>query len=127
MRRLRDPAAQLLVAALLAGGSALAASWLLRVQHYGVAGRVAVALLPVPFTALFIGTELRWIRQLDEFHRRVILDAIAIAFPAAILVAIVVEGLQKAGFVSGWTVGDVWPWMALTVLPSLWFAYRRFR
>jgi hypothetical protein len=127
VRRLRDYTVQPVVAGLLAAASALLSSWLLRGQDHGVAGRVVLALLPVPFTALFIGAELRWIRRLDEFHRRVILDSLAIAFPAAILVAVVVEGLQKAGFVTGWTLGDVWPWMALTWVPALWIAYRRFR
>jgi hypothetical protein len=127
MVRLRGSWVHPVVAGLLAAGSALLSSWLLREQDHGVAGRVALALLPAPFTALFIGAELRWIRGLDEFHRRVVLDSLAIAFPAAILLAIVVEGLQKAGFVTDWTLGDVWPWMALTWVPALWIAYRRFR
>jgi hypothetical protein len=127
MPRLRDSSVYPVVAGLLAAGSALLASWLLRSQDHGVAGRVALALLPAPFTALFIGAELRWIRRLDEFHRRVVLDSLAIAFPAALLLAVVVEGLQKAGFVTGWTLGDVWPWMALTWVPALWIAYRRYR
>jgi len=115
------------LAGLLAAGSALASSWLLRGQDHTVAGRVVLALLPAPFTALFIVAELRWIRRLDEFHRRVVLDSLAIAFPTAILLAVVVEGLQKAGFVTDWTLGDVWPWMALMWVPALWVAYRRFR
>lgn len=89
--------------------------------------RLLIALVPVPFFVGFIIVELRWVRQCDEFHRGVILESLAIAFPAAIVLAVTVEALQKAGHLTGWTVGDVWPFMALLWLPSLWLALRRYR
>jgi hypothetical protein len=99
---------------------------MLRHLELGGAGRFWVAVLPVPFFLWFIVAELRWVRSLDEFHQRVVLQSLAIAFPAALLLAVTVERLQKGGFVTGWSVGDVWPFMALLWLPALWIAYRRY-
>lgn len=102
-------------------------SFLLRRGLVEGPARVAAALLPVPFFVVFILAELRWVRESDEFHRNVLLESLAIAFPAAIVLAVVVEALQKAGLVTGWSIGDVWPWMALLWIPALWIALRRYR
>ena len=119
--------APVVVAAALSIASTLASSYLLR--SGGIAGpaRLPVALLPVPFFLGFLVAELRWVRQCDEFHRGVILESLAIAFPAAILLAVTIEAVQKAGYLAGWTVGEVWPFMALLWLPGLWLALRRYR
>ena len=116
-----------LAAGALSAASALGSSYLLR--HGGVSGgaRLLLALLPVPFFVAFIVAELRWVRRCDEFHRRVILDSLAVAFPAAIVLAVTIEGVQRAGYLTSWTVGDVWPFMALLWLPALWLALRRYR
>ena len=66
-------------------------------------------------------------RHQDEFHRGVLLESLAIAFPMAIALAVVIESLQKAGLLPTLSVGDVWPWMALTWLPALWIAVRRYK
>ena len=91
------------------------------------AGPVIISLLPIPFFIAFIWVELRWIRAQDEFYRGVILESLAIAFPLAIVIGVVVEALQKAGVLTTLTVGDVWPFMALMWLPALWIARRRYR
>ena len=119
--------AAVVAAGALAVVSALGSSFLLRHMPAGGPVRLMVALLPVPFFVGFIVAELRWVRQPDEFHRGVVLESLAIAFPAAILLAVTIEALQKAGYLVGWTVGDVWPFMALLWLPSLWLALRRYR
>ena len=115
------------VAGFLSGLTAALSGWLLRHVEIAGAARLAVGLLPVPFFIAFIIAELRWIRSADEFHRRVVLESLAIAFPAALVLAVAVEGLQKAGVVTDWTVGDVWPWMALLWVPAVWVSYRRYR
>jgi hypothetical protein len=89
--------------------------------------RLAIAVLPVPFFLLFIFAEFRWIREQDEFHRRVLLDSLAIAFPLAIAEAVTLDALQSAGFLSNLGIGDVWPFMALSWIPCLWIAIRRYR
>jgi hypothetical protein len=111
----------------LSAGSALVAAWLLRGTALPQASRVLVALLPVPFFLLFIAAELVWIRRTDEFHRRVLLDSLAIAFPAGIALGIAVEGLQRAGFLSEWRIGEFWPLMGLLFIPALLLSYKRYR
>jgi hypothetical protein len=117
---------QTIVAAVVSGAAAIASSWLLRHVTLPSPVRLLVAALPAPVFLWFIVTELRWVRSLDEFHRRVILEALAIAFPVAILLAVTVDALQKGGFVAGWTVGEVWPFMALLFVPALFYTQRRY-
>jgi hypothetical protein len=114
-------------ASVLSVATALGSSYLLRHAAVSGAAKLFVALLPVPFFVAFIVIELRWIRQCDEFHRRVILESLAIAFPSAIVFAVTIEAVQKAGYLTGWSVGDVWPFMALFWLPGMWLALRRYR
>jgi hypothetical protein len=86
-----------------------------------------VALLPVPFFIAFVFAELSWIRASDEFHKTVMLESLAIAFPSAITLAVVIEAVQKAGYATSLTIGDIWPWMALLWVPAIWIALGRFR
>ena len=121
----RNPAL-LLIAGALSAGSVFIASALLR-HVDGMQGRVAVAFIPVAAFVFFVFAEVRWLRSTDEFHRQVALESLAIAFPAAIALAVACEALQKAGVVTGVSVGDLWPYMALLWLPSLAFALLRYR
>jgi hypothetical protein len=66
-------------------------------------------------------------RGLDELQRRIQLEALAIAFPAAMMLGMAVEYLQKAGFARGVEVGDVWPIMLLLYVPAILFARWRYR
>ena len=119
--------AKLALMGALSVGSVIAANGVLRIAQLGQVVRVAIALLPLPFFFAFVWAELRWIRQQDEFHRGVLLESLAIAFPMAIALAVVMESLQKAGLLQTLSVGDAWPWMALTWLPALWIAVRRYK
>jgi hypothetical protein len=111
----------------LSVGSTLAANALLRGDSLPQATRVVVAVVPLVFFFAFIWAELRWIRSQDEYHRAVLLESLAVAFPLAIAIAVVVESLQKAGLLANLTIGDVWPWMAVTWLPALWLARLRYK
>lgn len=115
-----------LLAGFAAAGSAWLCGWVVRSFAMPTPLRLLVAFLPAPIFLWFIVTELRILKRLDEFHRRVVLDAFAIAFPAVILAGVTIDALQKGGFVSDWSVGKAWPFMALLWVPSLWFAYRRY-
>jgi hypothetical protein len=117
---------QTIVAAVLAAATAIVSSWLLRHVELASAPRLFVAASPAPVFLWFVVTELRWVRTLDEFQRRIVLEALAIAFPVAILLAVSIDGLQKGGFVAGWSVGDVWPFMALLFVPALLYTQRRY-
>jgi hypothetical protein len=113
-------------AGILTGLAALVSSWTLRNFSLTTELRFLVALLPGPFFVWFILVELRALKRCDEFQRRVLLESLAIAFPAAITIAVVIDGLQKGGFVTTWSIGEVWPFLALTWLPALWIADRRY-
>ena len=113
-------------AGILTGLAAVVSSWTLRNVSLTTELRFLVALVPAPFFIWFILVELRALKRTDEFQRRVLLESLAIAFPAAITIAVVIDGLQKGGFVTGWSIGDVWPFLALTWLPALWIADRRY-
>ena len=119
-------ASKLLMAGGVSVASVLVSSVLMRRGMAPGPARLAAALLPVPFFLVFIAAELRWLRESDEFHRAVILESLAMAFPGGIVLAVLVEALQKAGFLAGWGIGELWPWMALLWLPALWLAHRRF-
>jgi hypothetical protein len=110
----------------LSVGSVIVSGILMRSLPHGPA-RTVIALLPVPFVIAFVLAQLSWIRATDEFHKAVMLESLAIAFPSAITLAVVIEAVQKAGYATSWTVGDIWPWMALLWLPAIWIALRRFR
>ena len=104
-----------------------AVSWSLRNLELTPASRLAVAMLPVALWGGAIVVLVLMVRGLDELQRRIQLEALAIAFPAAMMLGMAVEYLQKAGFVDGVEVGDVWPLMFLLYLPALLFARRRYR
>ena len=89
--------------------------------------RLALALLPVFAWGSMMIVMVAGIRRLDELQRRIQLDALAVAFPSAILLGLLVEYLQKAGFVRDWTVGDVWPFMFLLYVPAYILARMRYR
>jgi hypothetical protein len=57
-----------------------------------------LALLPVPFFALLIYGYVRSVRTMDELGRRIQLEALAFAFPIALLVAFTAGLLDLAGF-----------------------------
>lgn len=126
MTRDRGRASGPVIAGIVSGLAALLSSSILRQPGIAPGWRLFVALLPAPFFVWFLLTELRWVRGLDEFHQRVVLDSLAIAFPATITIGVVIDGLQQGGFITTWGVGDVWPFMALIWLPSLWIANRRY-
>ena len=98
-----------------------------RGEHIGL--RLAVGLTAVAAFGLFIVAEIRMLRQLDEMHRRIQLEALAIALPTAILLVFTLGVLERAGIVV-WgfqRLRDVWPLVALPYLIGLAIATRRYR
>jgi hypothetical protein len=79
--------------------------------------RIVVALLPIPFFALLILKLIRELRQCDELERRIQLEALAVAFPLAILLTMTIGLLQLAVSLPQ---GD---WFFKTVPPSLFLFY----
>lgn len=108
-------------------GAVMASSYLLERQPMGSTGRLAMALLPLPFSLLLLAVYVRLVRQSDEFQKKIFLESLAIAWPAAMVLGMTVEYLQKAGFAMGMDVGRLWPLMMLLWVPALFYSYWRYR
>jgi hypothetical protein len=91
--------------------------------------RVAVALLPaVPFVG-FLVCVIAGIRATsDELARRVHLESLAIAFPAAIVLLMVLGLLQLAVPLTSprFNLRDIWPLMVVIYFAALAFTWRRY-
>jgi len=85
-----------------AAGGAFMVSYLGTVLAYEMAeftagARVGLAMLPALAFLLFIVAEVRLIRRCDELQQRIQLEALAVAYPLAIAIVMVLTLLQKAG------------------------------
>jgi len=94
----------------------------------GSAIALALALFPVPFFALLIYAYVRAVRGMDELGRRMQLEALAFAFPIAVLVVFTVGLLDLAGFhgTHDWDLPRLWPLMLLPYWAGLALAQRRY-
>lgn len=104
-----------------------ASSHLLEKQPMGSGSRLALALIPLPFSLFVLAVYVRLVRQSDEFQKKIFLESLAIAFPAAMILGMTVEYLQKAGFATWVDVGRLWPVMMLLWVPALIYSYWRYR
>lgn len=91
--------------------------------------RIALGLVAVAAFGLFIAAEIRLLSRLDELQRRIQLEALAIAYPTAILLVFTLGVLERAG-IAVWgfqRLRDVWPLVALPYVIGLAIATRRYR
>ena len=91
--------------------------------------KVAMVVLPaIPF-AFFLIRFIGYLRSLDELHRRVHLEALALAFPIATLFLMTLGLVEQAGVLSPkyWSYGDVWYYLPLFYLVSVAISWRRYR
>ncbi|HMP03542.1 MAG TPA: hypothetical protein PKD86_08900 [Gemmatales bacterium] len=91
--------------------------------------RVTVALLPVLPTALFIWLVVAGIRSLDELERRIHLEALAFAYPLAILLLWTLGLLQLVVQLppEDWSYRHVWVYLPLFYFFGLALAWRRYQ
>jgi hypothetical protein len=83
-------------------------TWLLGRPGFGPFARMAFALLPIPANLVLLAVIVSRIRQLDEFLRRVHLEATAVAFLLTALAVFIYADLQKAGCVGPLNVVVAW-------------------
>lgn len=91
--------------------------------------KVAMVILPaIPF-AFFLFRFIGYLRSLDELHRRVHLEALALAFPIATLFLMTLGLIERAGALSSkyWSYGDVWYYLPLFYLIAVAISWRRYR
>jgi hypothetical protein len=113
MPQSRGGLARLLGAALLSTAVDILAYYLLDRADLGPGTRTAVAFLPLPPDLLLLAIVLNRIRRLDEFQRRVQLEAVAVGFLATGVAVFAHSYLQKAGAVGPLTMGLVWAFMLM--------------
>lgn len=92
----------------------IAAGWALSHLALSFAGRIAVALTPLPGNVMLLALILKEIRTLDEFQKRVHFEAVVVAFLSTGLAVFVYGYLQKARAVGPFNVGFVWSFMLIT-------------
>jgi hypothetical protein len=91
--------------------------------------RVAAALLPILPTALFLWCIVASVGSLDEMQRRIHLEALAIAFPLAILLLMTLGLLELAIPLpeEDWSYRHVWAFLPMFYFFGLALAWRRYR
>lgn len=100
----------------------------LEVVEPGSTAAFALAMLPVPAFAGLIYAYTRAVRSMDELGRRIQLEALALAFPIALLVAFTAGLLDLAGFhgAGNWDLPRLWPLLLVPYWLGLARAQRRY-
>ena len=91
--------------------------------------KVSVALLPVPIFAAFLVMAIRMIRGMDELERRIHLEALAIAYPLAMLLLMTLALMQRAVNLpfEDWSYAHVWIYLPIFYFLSLGLVSGRYR
>ncbi|HXV12806.1 MAG TPA: hypothetical protein VEC56_01240 [Candidatus Krumholzibacteria bacterium] len=90
--------------------------------------RIVVALSPIVPFAFFLGYAIANVRSMDELHRRVHLEALAFAFPAGVVVLMVL-GLLQLVFTfhpQRFNFRDAWPILLVLYCIGLAWNWRRY-
>ncbi len=108
--------------------SYIAARWGIKVLPQGSREALVAALLPVPVFAWLIYSIVRGTRALDELERRIQLEALALAFPAALVILFTAGLLDLAGFhgEGNWDLPRLLPLVLLPYWFGLALARRRY-
>ncbi len=91
--------------------------------------KVAMVILPaIPF-AFFLIRFIGHVRSLDELHRRVHLEALALAFPIAMLFLMTLGLIERAGALpaKNFSYRDVWYYLPVFYLVAVAISWRRYR
>lgn len=90
---------------------------------------VTIALLPIPVFSIWLVSLTRNIRRMDELERRIQLEAVALAFPLALLMLMTLGLLELAVSLSpdDWSYRHVWAFLPIFYLLGLTLARRRYQ
>ena len=80
--------------------------------------RIAIALLPVPFFVWWLWTWMKGVGRMDELERRIELEALAFAFPIAVVLLMTLGLLDLATPLNpdDWSLRHVWAMMPVLYL-----------
>ncbi|HJR78593.1 MAG TPA: hypothetical protein VJ821_00890 [Anaerolineales bacterium] len=107
----------------------LLARWLLDNHQLEGSVRVLIALAPIVPFAFFLVLVLAGIRQMDELHRKVHLEALAIAFPLTMLLLMLLGLLELVMPLDpeNWSYRHVWQLLPLLYFIGLALTWRRYQ
>ena len=90
--------------------------------------RVAAALLPIPFFFWYLWTWMRGVAAMDELERRIELEALGFAFPAAVLALMTIGLLDLAIALDSepFRIHHLWLIMPTAYYVGLWRAKRHY-
>ena len=99
-----------------------------RSAGFSSGARVAIAIAPIPAFAGFLWLVVKGVRDADEFERRIHLEALAVAYPLAILLLMTLGLLQRAIELKfeDWSYAHVWIYLPLFYFLGLALARRRY-
>lgn len=105
-----------------------AARALLKSGDFSTGVRVGIALTPIPVFAGFLWQIVKGVRSADEFERRIHLEALAVAYPLAMLLLMTLALLQRAITLKfeDWSYAHVWIYLPIFYLLGLVLARRRY-
>ena len=116
-----------ILTALLAAAIDIGSASMLRHLDLSPAARIASALLPIPANVALLVMIVRSVRKLDEFQRRVHLEAVVIAFLATGLAVFIYGYLQIAQAVPPLDMALVWGFMGIFYVLGYFIAARHYR
>ena len=119
---------RLLVRGLLWASVYLLSRGLLELTIPSSAARVAIALLPTPFFIYYLWTWMKGVSEMDELQRRIELEALGFAFPAAVVFLMTIGLLDLAVTLNpdDWSLHHVWLMLPLLYYVGLFRATRRY-
>ena len=119
---------RLLVRGLLWASVYLLSRGLLELTIPSSAARVAIALLPTPFFIYYLWTWMKGVSEMDELQRRIELEALGFAFPAAVVFLMTIGLLDLAVTLNpdDWSLHHVWLMLPLFYYVGLFRAKRRY-
>lgn len=120
------PNTRLLLASIVFAVAYCGAALIQKLFTLSLTGAVLVALLPVMAFFFFLREEIRVLRGLDELQKRIQLEALAVAFPLAMLVLMFLGFLQRGGLLLGEDTRSLWGFMPLCYFIGLVAARRRY-
>src|SRR5436305_9766535 len=121
-------APRLLAASLVLAVAYVGATLMQKVLILGPVSGLAVALLPVAGCIYFLLEEVRVMRRLDELQQRIQLEALAIGFPTAGVLLILLGFLQRGGFLPERVdLRNLWEMLPFCYLFGLVIARKRYQ
>jgi hypothetical protein len=120
---------RLLVRGLLWVSIYLLSRGLLELPVENVALRIAISLLPTPFFIWYLVTWVKGVSEMDELERRIELEALGFAFPAAVVVLMTLGLLDVAITLppDDFSLRHAWAMMPMLYYIGLWRAKRRYQ